>query len=108
MTSTAPREITREMLAKLFRCSVRTIDRHGIARPGNLLTRKEAALLLDMPLRTFDRKHADGELPPHKLIIDVPMWRRDELLTYKKSISPNATQLSLFDASKTTQAPGTR
>ena len=90
----APREITRQMLATLFGCSVRTIDRHGIAR-GNLKTRKEAAALLDMPLRTFDLRHAQNALPPHKLIIGVPMWRADELLAYKKSLSPNAEQVLL-------------
>lgn len=90
-----PREITRQQLARLFGCSVRTIDRHGIAR-GNLKTRKEAAALLDMPLRTFDHWHSLGKLPEEKMIIGVPMWRADELAAYKKSLSPNSVQIPLF------------
>lgn len=88
---TPPRDITRQQLARLLGCSVRTIDRHGIAR-GNLKTRKEAAALLEMPLRTFDYKHAHNELPEPKLIIGVPMWRADELLAYKKSLQPDSQQ----------------
>jgi hypothetical protein len=68
----------------LFRCSIRTIDRHGIAL-GNLKSRKEAAALLEMPLRTFDYKHQRGELPPPKNIIGIPLWRADELLAFKNS-----------------------
>jgi predicted DNA-binding transcriptional regulator AlpA len=93
MTS-SPRSILRRELAALLGCSVRTIDRHGIAR-GNLKTRKEAAALLDLPIRTFDRYHANGHLPREKKIIGIPMWRADELLAFKKSLSPSFTQISL-------------
>jgi hypothetical protein len=87
MTSTRPREITRRQLAAHFGCSVRTIDRHGIAK-GNFKTRKEAAALLGIPLRTFDRKHANGELPGEKNIIGVPMWQADELIEFRKRLNP--------------------
>lgn len=71
------RVLTRVLLAKHFRVSVRTVDRWGIART-ELLTQKEAADRLGVSLMTFWRKSREPNFPK-PIRIGGPRWRADQL-----------------------------
>lgn len=79
------RPITRAALAKLFGASLRTIDRHGIAR-GNLLCKKEAAARLGMSYRTFDRYRKLPGFPRPVTPLGYPQWSPDLLDRWKESL----------------------
>ena len=76
------RTLTRAILARFFKRSIRTIDRWGIAR-SELLTAKEAQARLGVNERMFFRL-IDGDLDfPRPIRIGAPLWRADDLDYYK-------------------------
>ena len=81
------RNITRRALAKLFKCSVRTIDRHGIAR-GELLNRTEAAARLGVSPATFDRRRAEPGFPEPVKPLGYPQWDALVLDRWKQQQKP--------------------
>lgn len=91
------RELTRRQIARLFKRSLRTIDRWGIART-DLLTAKESASRIGVSERKFFYL-CDGDLDfPSPIRIGSPMWRADELDAWKASQSntTKSQQLSLI------------
>lgn len=88
------RPITRAALAKLFKCSLRTIDRHGLAR-GKLLNRTEAAARLGISPSTFDKRRTEPGFPEPVKPLGYPQWDALVLDRWKESLK---TQMELaFD-----------